>query len=544
MTRYRREGKKESIRGKLEQCLRQIELFRKIVPYTPMHELIRKILTDTGYGDFVSAMPGGAQRKANLDMLSEKARVFESASYKGLFHFIRYIGQLRKYDVDYGEAALEDEQSDTVRLMTIHKSKGLEFPIVFVAGMGKRFNMQDARSSAVLHQRMVVGLDAVDLNLRTKSPSLVKKVIQKEEALDSLGEELRVLYVALTRAREKLIITGTISNLEKKLDSFQMIKDQKEEPISFGKLSRAATYWDFILPALMRLTPEIPVKLRTLTLEDAVREEAAEETAGIMKKSVLENWDTGRVYDAATKEMLKEQFGFTYAYTDSLSRKLKFTVSELKKRAHFQEMSGEEAGSSGEDGEYFYEEPEVIPLIPKFLKEEEELSGASRGTAYHRLLELLDFQREYTPESLRETADTFVESGKMTEEMAGCIREEDILGFLGSRTGQRMRECALQGTLKREQPFVLGVDAKEVYQNEGKEGEMLLVQGIIDVYFEEPDGFTVLDYKTDQVESAGELAEKYHAQLDYYARALEQMTGRDVKEKVIYSFTLKEEIRV
>ena len=544
VTRYRREGKEESIRGKLEQCLRQIELFRKIVPYTPMHELIRKILTDTGYGDFVSAMPGGAQRKANLDMLSEKARVFESASYKGLFHFIRYIGQLRKYDVDYGEAALEDEQSDTVRLMTIHKSKGLEFPIVFVAGMGKRFNMQDARSSAVLHQRMGVGLDAVDLNLRTKSPSLVKKVIQKEEALDSLGEELRVLYVALTRAREKLIITGTISNLEKKLDSFQMIKDQKEEPISFGKLSRAATYWDFILPALMRLTPEIPVKLRTLTLEDAVREEAAEETAGRMKKSVLENWDTGRVYDAATKEMLKEQFGFTYTYRDSLSQKLKFTVSELKKRVHLQEMSGEGADSSGEDGELFYKEPEVIPLIPKFLKEEEELSGASRGTAYHRLLELLDFQREYTPQSLKEAADAFVESGKMTKEMADCIRGEDILCFLQSLTGRRMRECALRGKLKKEQPFVLGVDADEVYQNKGMNGEILLVQGIIDVYFEEPDGLTVLDYKTDQVERAQELVEKYHAQLDYYARALQQTTGKNVKEKVIYSFTLKEEITI
>ena len=323
-----------------------------------------------------------------------------------------------------------------------------------------------------------------------------------------------------------------------------MIKDQKEEPISFGKLSRAATYWDFILPALMRLTPEIPVKLRTLTLEDAVREEAAEETAGRMKKSVLENWDTGRVYDAATKEMLKEQFGFTYTYRDSLSQKLKFTVSELKKRVHLQEMSGEGADSSGEDGELFYKEPEVIPLIPKFLKEEEELSGASRGTAYHRLLELLDFQREYTPQSLKEAADAFVESGKMTKEMADCIRGEDILCFLQSLTGRRMRECALRGKLKKEQPFVLGVDADEVYQNKGMNGEILLVQGIIDVYFEEPDGLTVLDYKTDQVERAQELVEKYHAQLDYYARALQQTTGKNVKEKVIYSFTLKEEITI
>ncbi len=543
VSRYRKEGQNEDIRKKLEKCLKQMEDFREIVPYTPMHELLRKILSSTGYEDFVSAMPGGAQRRANLRMLSEKAKSFESASYKGLFHFIRYIGQLRKYNVDYGEAAVSDEQSDIVRVMTIHKSKGLEFPIVFVAGMGKRFNMQDARSSAVLHQGLGVGLDAVNLDMRTKSPSLVKKVIQREEMLDSLGEELRVLYVALTRAKEKLIVTGTITNPEKKLDSFRIIKEQKEAPLSFGRLSRAVTYWDFILPALIRLTPEIPLDLKVLTLEDAVREEVAEETAGRIKKAVLENWDTDKTYDADVKEMLGEQFGFSYAYKGSLSWKLKFTVSELKKRIHLQEMLEKAGGPSGELGELSYEEPEVIPLIPKFLKEEEELSGASRGTAYHRLMELLDFSKEYTKESLQEAIDVFLENGRMTKEMADCIREEDILAFFKSRMGRRMQECALKGKLRKEQPFVLGIGADEVY-GETKKGEMLLVQGIIDVYFEEPDGLIVLDYKTDKVKSTKELVEKYHAQLDYYAKALHQTTGRKVKEKVIYSFTLQEEINV
>ena len=182
-----------------------------------MHELLWKILDRTGYGDYVAAMPGGAQRRANLDMLIEKARAYEATSYKGLFHFVRYIEQLQKYDVDYGEASIEDEYADTVRVMTIHKSKGLEFPVVITAGMGKRFNMQDARSAVALHAGMGVGLDAVDLEYRTKIPSIIKKVIQKEEALESLGEELRVLYVALTRAKEKLIITGTLSKPEDKI---------------------------------------------------------------------------------------------------------------------------------------------------------------------------------------------------------------------------------------------------------------------------------------------------------------------------------------
>lgn len=537
---YRKEGKEEAVRGKLERCMAQMEELRKRVPYTPMQDLLRRIFACTGYAEFVSAMPGGQQRKANLEMLLEKAKSFESTSYKGLFHFVRYIGQLQKYDVDYGEAALEDEQSDTVRVMTIHKSKGLEFPVVIVAGLGKRFNMQDARASTVLHVDLGVGLDAVDVGKRTKSPSIIKKVIQKEEALDALGEELRVLYVALTRAKEKLILTGTISNLEKKLENYGMVKGQEKVELSFGRLSKAVTYWDWILPALMRLKPEIPVKVQMLSFEDVVRGEVEEETAGRITKAVLEQWDTDKVYDEDVRKVLTEQFGYQYVYPDSRARKLKFTVSELKKRIHFLE-SMEDGTPEEMYGEVLYEEPEVVPLIPKFLQEEPELSGASRGTAYHRIMELLDFRKEYTEEMLAADIDVFREEGKVSGEMAACIRIRDIISFLNCQSGKRMRECALKGKLKKEQPFVLGVDAREIYPKE-QEGEEILVQGIIDVYFEEPDGLVVLDYKTDRVRKAEELTEKYHAQLDYYGKALEQITGKRVKEKIIYSFALKKEI--
>ena len=216
---------------------------------------------------------------------------------------MRYIEELQKYDVDYGEASIEDEQSDTVRVMTIHKSKGLEFPIVFAAGMGKRFNMQDARSSVILHSRMGVGLDAVDIERRTKSPSIIKKAMQKEEALDSLGEELRVLYVAFTRAKEKLIITGILPDPQKKWSGCERIKAQKEEALSFGRLSKAVTYWDFILPALARVTEEVPITGRVLTFEDIVREEVEEETAGRLSKAVLEQWDTQAVYEPGLREV-------------------------------------------------------------------------------------------------------------------------------------------------------------------------------------------------------------------------------------------------
>lgn len=537
---YREEGGDSRIQRKLEECLGQMDAYRRIVPYTPIHELLWRILEETGYGDYVSALPGGGQRQANLNMLVEKARAFESTSYKGLFHFVRYVEQLQKYDVDYGEASIEDEQSDTVRIMTIHKSKGLEFPVVFVAGMGKQFNMQDAKSSVVLHARMGVGLDAVDLEKRTKSPSIVKKAMQKEEALDSLGEELRVLYVAFTRAKEKLIITGTISNLEKKLAGYELAGDKKGETLPFSRLSKANTYWDWLLPALSRIPKDVPIVKKVLGFGDIVREEVEEETAGRITKTMLEQWDTETVYEPEMHEALKEQFSYCYPYADSSRQKLKFTVSELKKRIYLLETAGEELG---EFGEMPYEEPDVVPLIPKFLQEEEELTGASRGTAYHRLMELLDFSREYDENSLLETVGIYREEGKISQDMADCIRIEDILGFLESPAGLRMKEAAKAGKLWKEQPFVLGVDAREIYPDE-QEGEQILVQGIIDVYFEEEDGLVVLDYKTDQVFRAEELAEKYHAQLDYYGKALEQMTLKKVKEKILYSFTIRKEIGV
>ena len=518
---------------KLKRCMELMESFRRKVPYTPIHELLLMILSETGYGDYVAAMPGGRQRSANLEMLIEKARAFESTSYKGLFHFIRYIEQLQKYDVDYGEASLEDEQSDTVRILTIHKSKGLEFPIVFAAGMGKQFNMRDARSSVVLHARLGVGLDAVDTGMRTKSPSLLKQVIQKEEALDSLGEELRVLYVALTRAKEKLIITGTVKNIEKKLDSYGFSGRQKKKQLSFTRLSRANSYLDWLIPAVMQKTEDIPVDVKYISIDDLAREAAGEYVRNRLTAELLRRWDTQRVYDEQMKHLIEEQFTYEYPYSLGRNQKLKFTVSELKKRAYMEE----------EAGEILYEEEEVVPLIPEFLKEEEELKGASRGTAYHRLLELLDFTKEYDAASLEQEIRRLKDEGRLAQDMAQCIRVKDILGFLCCGAGRRMQDAAGAGRLFKEQPFVLGMDAREMYPDEADD-ELILVQGIIDVYFEEDDGLVVLDYKTDRVKSAQELKEKYHAQLDYYAKALEQITGKRVKEKIIYSFTIREEIEV
>ena len=535
--RYRAEGTEEELRNKLENCLSVMEKIREIVPYTPMHELLQRVLDDTGYAMYMSAMPGGIQRKANIDMLMEKAKAFESTSYKGLFHFVRYMEQLQKYEVDYGEANVEEEQADTVRLMTIHKSKGLEFPVVFVAGMGKRFNMQDINSHVVLNSKFGVGLEVVDLKQRTKRASLLKKTIRQEEKLDSLGEELRVLYVAYTRAKEKLIITGTMSNLEKKQAEYESVQEESDMKFDFLRLSKATTYWDFVLPAVLRAPRSVPLRLKVLNMYDIIAGQAEAQVKSQIERSVLEDWDTERVYDEEMHENLRNQFAYRYPYENSQTRKLKFSVSELKKRIYLQE-SGEM-----EDSEQLYEETELQPILPKFMEEEVPLTGASRGTAYHRALELLDFAEDYDTDKLKNCLRKFTEDGKMTDEMRKAVCIRDFLKFLQTDSGKRMQVCAKQNRLFKEQPFVLGVPATDLWKEE-EEGELVLVQGIIDVYFEEEDGLVVLDYKTDRVRESRELVERYHGQLDYYARALEQATGKTVKEKIIYSFTLGEEIHL
>ena len=535
-------GKLPRLVEKLAEFFSTLGYFRERVPYTPIHELLEEIIEKTGYGTFLLAMPGGGQRAANVEMLVERASSFEGTSYKGLFNFVRYIEQLKKYDVDYGEAGILDEQSDTVRVMSIHKSKGLEFPIVFTAGMGKQFNTQDTRGSIVLHPEWGVGLDCIDLEQRTKSPTFLKKIIQEETALENLAEELRVLYVAMTRAKEKLILTG-VCEIPEELQSDDAggsgarleCSCEGEEEVGLYQLEGARTCLDWILPAILSggENTGCPVDVQVVTGSSIKRENAVEEQADRLSLDVLKNWTPEGTYVPELGRQLDVQVDYAYSYEEEGKMKMKFTVSELKKRTALSEEAGEE----------MYAEPEVVPFIPDFLKEEEKLTGASRGSAYHKLLELLDFAVDYDEEELTEAVEQFRAEGKLSDEMAECIRPGDILFFLNSRSGRRMADAARRGTLYKEQPFVLGVDASEIYPDDCS-GETILVQGIIDVFFEEEDGLIVLDYKTDKVRAAAELTEKYHAQLDYYGQALEQLLQKPVKEKIIYSFTLREEIPV
>ena len=328
----------------------QVHAFRKQVPYTAIHELLETIVSVTGYRDYVLALPGGVQRRANLDMLIEKAKAYESTSYKGLFHFLRYVEQLRKYQVDYGEANTSDEMGDAVRLMSIHKSKGLEFPVVIVAGMGKRFNTQDIHSQMVIHQDLGIGVDAVYLKERMQAPTFLKKMIQNETRLENLGEELRVLYVALTRAKEKLILTGTLKSVEEKRKQYDRIRSQTGRPLAFGLLQKAASYLDFLVPALMRLEQDHakgaypPIQVEVLTEEEILMESVIEEERRQIRREDIEAIDPDNVYDSKVHDHLRESWLFRYPYEEQSHWSRKFSVSELK-RAAYEPQTEEESGT-------------------------------------------------------------------------------------------------------------------------------------------------------------------------------------------------------
>ena len=531
---YMEGGEDLQLRDKLRSFYALYDEICGKLMYTPIHELIWYLVEKSGYGDYIAALPGGEQRIANVRMLVEKAIDYEKTSYGGLYHFIRYIDHLQKYDVDFGEVSIVGENDNTVRIMSIHKSKGLEFPIVIVAGMSKRFNQQDLNGPVLMDADYGVAGIYVDYKNRVKTKTLMASAIRRKILKDNLGEELRVLYVALTRAKEKLILSGTISGLEEKLSKYEYLKEYEDTKLPYSLLSEANCYWSWILPAMIRVTSKVPIEWNMVTPSSLIVDEVELYGKKLLKREELLNWDTTVVYDEEMKKILAKRFGYRYPYEAQTEIPVKISVSDLKIR-------------SMEDGEAFeaYAQPEVVPLIPEFLKEKEEgiLTGAARGTAYHGIMERLDFVHCETKEdAVRQIQDAFIKN-HLTEAERESIVPEDLIVFMKSSLGQRMKAAYQNHTLKREQPFMIGIPASSV-EKEWSPDETVLVQGIIDAYFYEEDEIVLVDYKTDKVGygGIGELVKKYEVQLDHYAKALERLTGKRVKEKVIYSFSLGKEV--
>lgn len=531
-----------SIKKKLACLTALLKDLRAEAGYLPIHQLLYHVYTQSGYYDYVSAMPAGEGRRGNLDMLVEKAAAYEATSYKGLFHFVRYIEKLKKYDTDFGEAGVSGRQEHTVRIMSIHKSKGLEFPVVFLAGLGKHFNRQDAYGRILLDADLGAAADYLDLDLRVKAPTLKKQALKRRMELETMGEELRVLYVAMTRAKEKLIMTASDKSLESKRSKWKEAMTVGGQ-IPYTILSTAGSCLDLVLMALPGV-PESHLQVKWVQAGDLIGEEVGRQVLRHMTKDDLLAVDTGHVYDRETGEQLEGAMNYRYPYMDDTGLYAMISVSELKKQSQI----GREEDAIGTLGAGAEGEGPGALLGGGYENTGSSGKGALRGTAYHAALEHISFHQIHSLEETGEALSSLVEQGFLAQESRELINEQDIWAFLQSPLGERMAEAEREGRLSREQQFIIGIPAREMGQ--GSSEELVLVQGIIDAYLEEADGLVLIDYKTDRApgttkeQSASMLAERYRLQLEYYDRALTQLTGKKVRERLIYSLALQQSISV
>lgn len=559
------------LRGKITNFLGKMTKYRELSVYLSVHELLQTILRESGYLHYVAASPEGGKRRANVEMLLVKAADYEKTSYSGLYHFLRYMEQLEKYEVDYGEAAVQDENADVVRIMSIHKSKGLEFPVCFVSGLAQSFRKKESGGALVADVDAGIGVDYVDFAGRVKSGNLRKNAIVVKLKRDSMAEELRILYVAMTRAEEKLIMTSVVNKPEKAAASLLPLQRRKKKLLSYDALLGQDSFLTLLLSALSGnhcldgFYEAVGMEPDTKGLEyeedmgfcvkltgwDHVVEEKIEETVvGLEAKRKLLASGEGGLVDENLMTELSDRFAYEYPHENLKDLYTKTTVSELK-------MAG--MHEQDELSAKLFEEKPQIPYLPKFLKGDERVSGSTRGSAFHKVMELFDFQkltkevnrsREATEALLREQIEGMSREGQLSQEYYEAVGTQKIVSFLTSWTALRMADAARAGKLYKEQPFVMGLPASRLGEGFPSE-ETVLIQGIIDVFFEEEDGFVVLDYKTDAVSTPEELVKRYQVQLLYYSEALEQLAGypsergsKPVKERILYSFKLGEQINV
>lgn len=504
-----------------KKALGMLEHLREAKTCLPLNELIWLALDESGYFYYAGSMPQGKKRQGNILMLIEQAKAFENNQIKGLFHFVRYMEQCRDYHMDFGEASIWGEEQDLVRISSIHKSKGLEYPVVFVANLHKRFNLMDSNGSIIFHPDYFIGADVIDSVHRTKSTTILKSMIRRQMKKEALGEELRILYVAMTRAKEKLILTG----IKKEEIDWNRKKD-----VSYIDLMESQSYYDWISKAL----PHVPSKdfqLQIYHLEDFAWQQEKEEIERQLDKQIF-------LAKVAQKEgtqqeeirRLREIFAYQYENYIETKGQLKYSVSEIKR------MSQE----ADEEEKTMFPAQEPEKRIPKFISQKEKISAVSRGTAVHKVFELLNFDRSYSYEELDEQIRFWIREGAIGAEYDKVIWRKDILAFLESELGKRVQKAASEKKIWKEKQFVIGVPFSEMSDDE-RSDSYVVVQGIIDLYFEEEDGLVIVDYKTDRTadQDGSSLINRYKVQLDYYRRALEQISGKKVKECYIYSVFLK-----
>lgn len=481
--------------------------------YLSLPELLKDLLETSGYLLYVSALPGGEVRKANLDMLILKAGDYEKTGYRGLYDFIRYVERLKKYDTDYGEASAGTDAGNAVRIMTVHKSKGLEFPVVFLAGTGRRFNLRDAQAGIIMEEKLGLASDVFDLKCRTKGSSLKKNAIAKYLKTEALGEELRVLYVAMTRAKEKLILTAAVSD-PYRIRS-KILSGIGKEWMTGADIRAAGCVLDWIVMAMAGDIKHCDMDCNCVSVAHMTERNVSDGKEILSTRKKLHEF----LEQEETDQKEWEAFRFLnvpYPYEEDVTLRVKRTVSELK-------METEEKYAK-----------KHFDLLPK--------GGAERGTAYHKVMEKLDYSlSEKGKESMHALTaflDELERKGILSKEEREFVKEADLYAFLQSPLGIRMAGAYKRGDLHREAQFVMEIPACEM-EKEKKTREPVLVQGVIDAWFSEDDRIILVDYKTDRVQCGEELKLRYEKQLHYYARALSMMEDREVCERVLWSFALQ-----
>ena len=520
---YAEQGEDVLLKERCGHFRQQVEKYRGYSIYMPIRQLLEALVDEYQYLAYVSSMPGGSKRKANVEMLFTKASDFESTSYFGLFHFVRYIEKLEKYDVDFGEADVLDENADVVRIMSIHKSKGLEFPVTFVAGLGKRFNMQDAGSSFLLDADLGIGTDYVNHKERYKVKNLRRMALSEKLREENLAEELRVLYVALTRPKEKLIMTACMKNAEAQWEKH---RERREKRLSYLEFMNASGYLDFILPVL----PTEQVKVNVLTEENLVAEQAREQMTLEEKRYLLEQakeWVSQELFAE-----LRERFTYRYAHENLSQLHTKTSVSELKMAA----MAEKDEAAY----EAFGHDEERKEFVPGFIEAtEEHISATTRGNAFHKAMEILDFDKVLGQGAdIKVLLEEQVRAGKLSEEYFRALNIKKLRGFFNTSLAREMWEASTENKLFREQPFVYSIAANRL-KEEFPSTEKVLIQGIIDAFYIREGKIILVDYKTDRVETGKQLWERYEAQMSYYKEALENLLQLPVEKAVLYSFSLE-----
>jgi len=489
-------------------------------------------------------------------MLFERAKQCESISFKGLYNFINYIEKIKTSSKDMDSAKIIGENDDVVRIMSIHKSKGLEFPVVILANSGKQFNLQDLNSKILLHPELGIGVKYIDYDMQITYDTLSKRAIKNKMKIETLSEEMRVLYVALTRAKEKIIITG----LAKKEKQDKMLENvEKYDELNIMLLSKSKSYLDWI--TLVHLyyeqTMESLATWNVLQKEDIIKMCATQEPEKEENKTdeILKKLNEFKIEDVKANEIQK-LLEYQYKYSDATIIPTKTSVTEIKemKKSALGEKSKKEAENTKMKQCVFREENEsekenIVSKVefpkPKFLQSDEktEISNAEKGTLIHLCMQKLDInKKEYTIQDVKELLDKLVAKKTITEQEANAINIKKIYQFTKSNIWQEMTEAQV---VEREKPFYINIPVQEIYEKDLE--EKVLVQGVIDLYYISSNGELVLvDFKTDYVPDKNEqiLIERYSSQLQLYKRALESATGKRVDKTYIYSTYLEKEIKI